>query len=401
MDDKEVPAIQPPSVTGTVKDKGISLGAAISKTIGPEGGTIASADGRVLLSIPAGALSSSTTISIEPITSTTPGGLGNAYRFSPDGQQFKKPATLSIIYEPDSLRSGQPEALVIAYQNAEGIWTAVKGVRVNDLQHTITTPIYHFSDWSAAESYYLEVDNTTLLYGESTMLRVVKSCPLQPIDEEVPMTDPVPVEKISNWTLVGDGLLLVLGNSASYTAPHSEPKANPVSISVKVQPSNSKSFLLLFARIKVTDIANEIVLNFNRKTYYFQKPEEVTAVFSDQSLVAGGGRENKDGKIGVAIITNGLQGTFPFGNIEKGSSSYLSVTTSASSGTKTYENGYLKCENGLLMLVYTVGRVTITRNTSIVVEGTFEGTLATEVDECDEKPEFESASGTFRFRKNK
>lgn len=51
-------------------------GDAVSATFGPAGGELASKDGRLLLFVPAGALSEPTTLTIAPAASAPPGALG-------------------------------------------------------------------------------------------------------------------------------------------------------------------------------------------------------------------------------------------------------------------------------------------------------------------------------------
>jgi len=53
-------------------EHGAPTGPATTKTIGTEGGTLATADGRVTLTIPAGAVSKATEFSIQPVENTLP-----------------------------------------------------------------------------------------------------------------------------------------------------------------------------------------------------------------------------------------------------------------------------------------------------------------------------------------
>src|ERR1035438_354521 len=71
---------------------GDTAGALVSASIGPTGGSLTSSDGRVQLMIPAGALSQTTTISIQPIINLCPGGIGLAYDLQPNGTKFAVPA---------------------------------------------------------------------------------------------------------------------------------------------------------------------------------------------------------------------------------------------------------------------------------------------------------------------
>jgi len=63
-------------------------GEKISQSIGANGGVLRSADGKVSLSIPAGALAQTTMISLQPIENKAFMGIGPAYEFSPDGLKF-------------------------------------------------------------------------------------------------------------------------------------------------------------------------------------------------------------------------------------------------------------------------------------------------------------------------
>ena len=64
---------------------GNPVGSAVTKEIGTSGGSITSPDGRITLTIPAGALNTNTSISIQPIENTTPNGVGLSYDFLPNG----------------------------------------------------------------------------------------------------------------------------------------------------------------------------------------------------------------------------------------------------------------------------------------------------------------------------
>src|SRR5688572_28549019 len=71
--------------------------------IGPEGGTLASADGVARLVVPAGAVEDVVTFSIGPADSAPAGHLGQAYEIGPSGTTFATPATVAILYQgPES-----------------------------------------------------------------------------------------------------------------------------------------------------------------------------------------------------------------------------------------------------------------------------------------------------------
>jgi hypothetical protein len=62
---------------------GTATGTAVTKLIGMAGGTFVSADGRLTIDFPTGALDHDEMISIQPIGNTATGAAGVAYRITP------------------------------------------------------------------------------------------------------------------------------------------------------------------------------------------------------------------------------------------------------------------------------------------------------------------------------
>jgi hypothetical protein len=79
----------------------------VQMAVGPTGGTITSADGRVSLEIPAGALAASTTFSIGPASSAPAGAVGTVWEIGPTGTTFAKPVVLTLRYD---MNAGSPPA---------------------------------------------------------------------------------------------------------------------------------------------------------------------------------------------------------------------------------------------------------------------------------------------------
>lgn len=90
--------LTPPTPFST--GRGTSIGAAKTVMIGATGGALTSDDGGVKLEVPAGALATSTALTLEPITCLAPGCTGEAWRFGPDGTTFATPATLRFQGQP-------------------------------------------------------------------------------------------------------------------------------------------------------------------------------------------------------------------------------------------------------------------------------------------------------------
>jgi hypothetical protein len=371
------PAVNHP---GTVKPVGQPLGPTVTQRIGPAGGTVTSPDGSVTLTIPAGALAAETPIGIHPITRTTPGGVTGAYRFSPDGQQFSKPVSLIFTYAPDSLSERSSPKLLVAYQNAQGVWMAVPGAAVDAARRTITAPIRHFSDWSVVEPYALEIEKPDLLYGESTNLRVMQVSDLvQLSDTEEPLFDPVQSSQVQGWEWSPhEGLFINAKKQASYVAPADLTDKLTVIVSVKLRDGTE-----LDGAIYVS--GGFINLDFDGTPYVIT---DLSAIPNQGGWMLSG--HSADGRVSVLLLSNGNGG--PFGDFDKGLASQVSVVFGS---TKGYNSDYLQCEGNSSKHVYTAGSAGI-KSDGKVVEGSFGGQLAYYRGQCNY--DFKKVGGTFRIK---
>src|SRR5262245_35696453 len=78
----------------------VGTGATVTKSAGPEGGTVALDDGTTL-EVPAGALDSSQSITITSSMDAPPSGVTNLspiYKFGPEGLTFKIPVTVHLPF---------------------------------------------------------------------------------------------------------------------------------------------------------------------------------------------------------------------------------------------------------------------------------------------------------------
>lgn len=131
-------------------EAGTPTGDAVTEDIGPSGGTLSSGDGRLDLIVPTGAVNSSTTFGIQPITNLCPGGFF-AYRLLPEGLTFTNPVTLVFHYTEEDLSGTLPELLVVAYQGPDKIWYTLPSAVVDEVDKTISVEVKHFTDWTAIE----------------------------------------------------------------------------------------------------------------------------------------------------------------------------------------------------------------------------------------------------------
>jgi hypothetical protein len=157
--DNEVdPDLEPAPVNqGTeVTPVGTPTGEAFTANIGPAGGSIESADKRIRIDIPAGALAATQTISVQPITNNCPSGQGEAFRLTPHGLQFAKPATITFQYTENDLEGTFAEGLAIAWQTDKGEWKSTAGNQVDTLNKQLSVQTTHFSDWSFFKSIFID-----------------------------------------------------------------------------------------------------------------------------------------------------------------------------------------------------------------------------------------------------
>ncbi|WP_080055842.1 hypothetical protein [Spirosoma aerolatum] len=253
------------SAGGLQTEVGAPTGAAISQTIGPDGGTLTTSDGKLKLTIPAGALASSTTISAQPVENKAPGGTGTAYALSVAAAQGRlsaevpllTEAQLTLTYTADDVDGSVPEALGVAYQDKNGVWQGQRKVKLDQTHKTVTVSIDRLAPYAFYEQFELRTDKRVLAPGEQTQLTVYyqEGATDNPAVDLVPLT-PVKVvsaSRLVRWTINGVTDGTVKGDNygnvgqitedrtlakASYDAPIREPDTNPVMIGAEldVQP---------------------------------------------------------------------------------------------------------------------------------------------------------------------
>src|SRR5688572_15017641 len=120
-------------------------GKLVSKEIGSSGGTIISEDGKVELIFPEGALTTTTTISIQPTTNLVPNGNGKAYQFEPSGTRFLKPVSLIFHYTLKEAEACPPELMFLAIQDSKGKWEYMDYEDWDSTAKSLKGFITHFS----------------------------------------------------------------------------------------------------------------------------------------------------------------------------------------------------------------------------------------------------------------
>ncbi len=119
--------------------------AAASKTIGPAGGELVSADGRARLRVPAGALTGELTITIAPAAAAPGGALGPAYDLLPHGTKFEASVFLSMpVDTPPGAAAHAALATVI-----DGKWVPIPGSGLLEDGSAVVGATRHFSTFGA------------------------------------------------------------------------------------------------------------------------------------------------------------------------------------------------------------------------------------------------------------
>jgi len=321
-------------VTPLVTPAGTSLGAAMTKEIGVDGGMLESVDKTIKVTIPAGALSATTTIGIEPVSNTNVAGIGNAFRLTPHGQQFSKPVTITFSWEAGADTIGMLQTLGLAYQQQDGIWRFVGARYLDPAQKTVSYATNHFSDWSLMNEISLVPHRADIDPGEQENIYANLFVAMEPGDDLfVPLpgttnteTEPgypvgtpvdLPGKYIKKWNLAGPGKITPIScASVKYEAPSSISGFAMAAISLELNPPDTaKGQYLLVSNINIRS-GSWIELSINGSgPFTFEASPAVHA--GNKYILAnpdntGGGYfllQWTDG-IGIHPFTTGNEGTY-------------------------------------------------------------------------------------------
>jgi hypothetical protein len=242
---------------------GIPLGEAATQVIGPAGGVIESLDGTLRIEVPAGALATEQTFTIQPISNHAHGKIGGAFRLGPEGVSFASPARLTFHFTQEQILATAPQLLRVASQNSEGFWELHEALTLDADQGTVSVETTHFSDWSLVTGALLSPAEATVRPGETVSLSVVICERVQPEDLLTPLVAECrPSEVIGNltrnWSVNGTpggngsvGTITVQEDrTALYTAPATAPQPSTVAVSTEYTTLEGE-LVMLIANIRV------------------------------------------------------------------------------------------------------------------------------------------------------
>jgi len=247
-----------PTPVYTPASPGTPTGTLVTQTIDANGGSVASADGRLALTIPAGALSAATDITIQPITNTGPNGEGLAYRLLPDGTTFAVPVTLNFNLS-DTETAGIDHDF-IATQHADGLWYVLSGLQRDAASKTLSVTTTHFTDYADLNTLEIRPALQHVQVNHSADFEAwVMVCPgndpcnddtlTGPGGTEIPASDPVPFSS-GYWSVDGvqggdatHGMVGWANSLGHYAAPGSVPNPSTVSVSLTYQYATGEKFI--------------------------------------------------------------------------------------------------------------------------------------------------------------
>lgn len=211
----------------------------ITELIGPEGGSVTSRDGKLILDIPAGALDEETEISIKEIEPDevaeeiidTEQEIESAYELSPDGLEFNLPVSVTtrINDEPVQEDGSISVPLVILFTESDDIIELVDNQEMSiDTDSNITTvtgEINHFSNFT-----YILFKGVTASVINFPVAVAVEQSPFDVIArlennvpdlvsiKEVKFTENV-IEQLFSLLNTGMPNIVTVGTSQTFTLP--------------------------------------------------------------------------------------------------------------------------------------------------------------------------------------
>jgi hypothetical protein len=126
----------------------------VEETVSPDGETVETPDGKVILTFPEGAFTSNTTVSIEAIfaPSGIPQGysLGAIYFSIEAGAELQKAITICVRYSDDDVAAagGDPHRLRLAYYDEDAGRWQVLPTTIYELPRTACATTDTLSDWA-------------------------------------------------------------------------------------------------------------------------------------------------------------------------------------------------------------------------------------------------------------
>jgi hypothetical protein len=262
-------------VQGVPTPIGQPAGPAVTQTVGPAGGTVTSADGKLTLTLPAGAVTKQTPITVQPVENKAPNGTGTAYTFGGTEITVSEPIMVTYHYDETEFSGATKGNVALARQNAQGVWGTNQLVTIDPAQRTLTAKIRRVSKEAIAfiEQYKLDPVADTLVYLQERDVKILYQpggfVNLMGADgkEDTEVFLPLGLSEDANITLVRrygingdqygttrDGTFELMKDQGSnpdakawfkYHAPSDAPSGNPVALFVELQHGGKEQLTLI------------------------------------------------------------------------------------------------------------------------------------------------------------
>jgi hypothetical protein len=335
--------------------------------IGPEGGSLISADGVLTLQVPAGAIEHDQVFEIQEITSTLEGNNYPTYKLSPEWVKFVKPVQIHFNYQNADLRGSSADMLAPAYQDEKGIYHAPKQFINDKANKKIVVNTTHFSSWTIYDNYRLEGPTEVGTEGNIRIkLMTYPQIPdltgddsLQPWDEAKVISQFGYVDeklKSAEWKITGEGGITPEGLKCLYTAPFDLPSTNPVLVSVSMVgkfesngPSTAK-YTLLYPVTIVSDVFFTATIDGVKHNVTSPAFVKFPGSFTLTGLV--------DGRRFLTLMVNDLgKGSYAFGILNQPGQAHLSYGYDNTNFVQSFRSS---CSPSDPDIVLSPGKVNIT-----------------------------------------
>jgi len=242
------------------------IGGAVQAAIGPAGGRLSSPGGALALVVPADAVASTTTFSIQAVENRAPGARGTAYQLLPSGS-LAKPVTLTFSFTDFEALGAAPALLGIAYQGTDGAWRRVPST-VDTTARTIQAAVDHFTIFSTVTSLRLNPGAASVGSGGKQVFWLDECFETQLVSPPVShfRCDGAGAPNIAGYTVLGWSVNGVPGGSAAlgtidggteatalYTAPATPPTPATVTVGVRLREEATGAVYLLLSEVVVGD----------------------------------------------------------------------------------------------------------------------------------------------------
>lgn len=316
--------------TVAVTTVGEPTGMAATQMVGASGGTLRSADGKLELIVPAGALAADTALTVTPISVTAPGGV-KAWRLGPEGTTFSKPASVKISFTDSDVGGSTSASLKVAFQDSQKRWQAINASTIDS--NSITVATTHLSDWSMLLGWQLR-PATANVVPNGTLSLSVRYCNTVKMDEGTEFElvslvaecqdDEGLAPILGSWAVNGitngsDELGTVAPGSptATYTAPSEAPSSPTVAVSVELNPPQVGKVLL----VSNVTIGDSLPARYTGQITY----------------------RRKIGGAGTSILPHEVRFTAQVSMIKDGDGTYDFVDGPATLNSVSKENGITNC----------------------------------------------------------